>query len=220
MVRPGDEDFAVNVVAGPPPAWLTEAVEAAWERIGAYPDEREARAAIAARHGVDARPTCSCSTARPRGSGCSPPRPPCRAAILMPVVRGAGGGAAGARARALLVRRSEDDGFRLTTVPEDADLVFVTNPCNPTGVLHRGLETLARPGRTLVVDESFMDFVEPPAAERRGRAAHRRPAQPDEGVLDRRPARGLPDRAARARGTPARCPQAAVAGELARRSPR
>ncbi len=53
--------------------------------------------------------------------------------------------------------------FRLepTAVPDDADLVVVGNPTNPTGVLHaaREIRRLVRPGRLVVVDEAFMDFV-------------------------------------------------------------
>ncbi|MCA2342638.1 threonine-phosphate decarboxylase, partial [Mycobacterium intracellulare] len=46
-------------------------------------------------------------------------------------------------------------------VPEDADLVVVGNPTNPTSVLHGREELLAlrRPGRILVVDEAFADSI-------------------------------------------------------------
>ena len=46
-------------------------------------------------------------------------------------------------------------------VPDDADLVMVGNPTNPTGVLHPAetLRALTRPGRLVVVDEAFIDTV-------------------------------------------------------------
>jgi len=46
-------------------------------------------------------------------------------------------------------------------VPQDADLVMIGNPTNPTSVLHPAgaIAELARPGRYLVVDEAFMDAV-------------------------------------------------------------
>ena len=46
-------------------------------------------------------------------------------------------------------------------MPEDADLVVVGNPTNPTGVLHPRalLASLVRPDRVVVADEAFMDAV-------------------------------------------------------------
>jgi histidinol-phosphate aminotransferase len=55
----------------------------------------------------------------------------------------------------------EAGGFRLdpALIPQDADLVFLGNPTNPTSVLHPAgtVAALARPGRVLVVDEAFAD---------------------------------------------------------------
>jgi histidinol-phosphate aminotransferase len=53
--------------------------------------------------------------------------------------------------------------FRLAdaAVPDEADLVVVGNPTNPTSVLHtrEAVLALGRPGRIVVVDEAFADAV-------------------------------------------------------------
>jgi hypothetical protein len=57
----------------------------------------------------------------------------------------------------------QDDGFALdpARVPEDAALVFIGNPTNPTSRLHprASILGLVRPGRLVVVDEAFMDVA-------------------------------------------------------------
>ena len=60
--------------------------------------------------------------------------------------------------------------YRLGDVPDRADLVVVGNPTNPTGVLHEDLGRLCRPGRTVVVDEAFMDAVPGEPGSLAGRA--------------------------------------------------
>jgi len=56
---------------------------------------------------------------------------------------------------------SPEDGYALRPelVPDEADLVVIGNPTNPTSVLHpaEAIAKLARPGRVLVVDEAFAD---------------------------------------------------------------
>ena len=73
-----------------------------------------------------------------------------------------------ARGRRLPARRGR-------SCPDDADLVFVGNPTNPTSVLHPAAEIakLARPGRVLVVDEAFADTTYRTGRRRRARVARR-----------------------------------------------
>ena len=157
---PGLVDLAVNVSAAPP-AWLAAALGSPAEWT-AYPDAREARSALAARHGVaeeSVLPTAGAAeafTLAARGLGARRP------VVVHPQFTEP---EAALRRAGLFVRRAVlPPPFILdpALVPEDADLVVVGNPTNPTGVLHARESVLAlrRPGRTLLVDEAFMDYVD------------------------------------------------------------
>lgn len=156
-------DCAVNVRSGTPPAWLRAAVVDAVDGLGRYPDQERALAAVARRHGRPADDVLLTAGAAEAFVLLARALPLRRAVVVHPqftepeaALRAAGH----AVTRVLL---DPDCGFRLdpALVPEDADLVVVGNPTNPTGVLHGAdeLRALARPGRVLVVDEAFMDFV-------------------------------------------------------------
>lgn len=162
QVPPGAVDLAVNVQPGPP-TWLADRLAAATRDLAAYPDDGPARAAAAARHGRppdEALVVAGAAEAfwllpralRPRLAACvhpsfTEPEAALRAAGV-PVVR---------------VHRHPGDAWRLdpSAVPDDADLVVVGRPDNPTGVtddLDR-ITALCRPGRTVVVDEAFAEFL-------------------------------------------------------------
>ncbi|WP_263494667.1 Rv2231c family pyridoxal phosphate-dependent protein CobC [Streptomyces sp. PSKA30] len=156
-------DLAVNVRAGTPPAWLREVIAGSLGGLAAYPDGRCARAAVAARHGL--APDRVLLTAGAAEAFVLLAR---ALKVRQPVVvhpqftePEAALRDAGHTVDRVLLR--EEDGFRLdpAAVPEDADLVVIGNPTNPTSVLHPAgaIARLARPGRTLVVDEAFMDAV-------------------------------------------------------------
>ncbi|MBW3653083.1 MAG: bifunctional adenosylcobinamide kinase/adenosylcobinamide-phosphate guanylyltransferase [Actinobacteria bacterium] len=164
LVRPSDADHAVNVLAGGPPAWLREALARALEDdISSYPREDEAVVALAALHGrapAEIVPTNGAAQAlwllpaalRPRLAACLLPGFTETEVALhahgVPVAR--------------VLRRAEDD-FALdpAAVPQAADLVVVGNPASPSGTLAAAQSVLGlrRPGRTVVVDEAFMDLV-------------------------------------------------------------
>ncbi|MFF0205062.1 Rv2231c family pyridoxal phosphate-dependent protein CobC [Streptomyces sp. NPDC005017] len=156
-------DLAVNVRADTPPAWLREVIAGSLAGLAAYPDGRAARAAVAARHGLP--PERVLLTAGAAEAFVLLAR---ALKVRQPVVvhpqftePEAALRDAGHTVDRVLLR--EADGFRLDTglVPEGADLVVIGNPTNPTSVLHpaAAIAALARPGRTLVVDEAFLDAV-------------------------------------------------------------
>ncbi|WP_116112305.1 cobyrinate a,c-diamide synthase [Austwickia chelonae] len=161
-LAPGLVDLAVNVRPARTPDVLVQAVveDADW---AAYPDVRPLREALAAHHGVPVE------SVLPTAGGAEAFTLVARAvAASMPVVvhpqftePEAALTAAGRRVRRHVLTAGH--GFRLDpgAIADDADLVVVGNPTNPTSVLHPAsvLDALRRPGRVLVVDEAFMDAV-------------------------------------------------------------
>ncbi|GHD25545.1 aminotransferase [Streptomyces violarus] len=156
-------DLAVNVRADTPPVWLREHIAASLGGLAAYPDGRAARAAVAARHGLPAERVLLTAGAAEAFVLLARALKVRRPVVVHPqftepeaALRDAGHTVGRVLLRA-------QDGFRLdpAAVPEDADLVVIGNPTNPTSVLHPAetIAGLARPGRVLVVDEAFMDAV-------------------------------------------------------------
>ncbi|WP_319945863.1 Rv2231c family pyridoxal phosphate-dependent protein CobC [Nocardia macrotermitis] len=162
-VRPGMLDFAVNVQGEGPPGWLRERLVGRLGGLGRYPGEGEDRAArdvVAGRHGRGADEVLLLAGAA-EGFVMLPKLASRLAAVIHPsftepelALREAGV----AVARVVL-----DEPYVLdpALVPEEADLVVLGNPTNPTSVLHPAetIRALRRPGRVVVVDEAFADAV-------------------------------------------------------------
>ncbi|MFD5000180.1 Rv2231c family pyridoxal phosphate-dependent protein CobC [Streptomyces buecherae] len=156
-------DLAVNVRADTPPNWLKSRIAASIDTLAAYPDGTAARAAVAERHGLAPERvllTAGAAEAFVLIARALPGRHPVVVHPQFTEPEAALRDAGRAVRRVLL---ESADGFRLRpdAVPDDADLVVIGNPTNPTSVLHpaEAIVELARPGRTLVVDEAFMDAV-------------------------------------------------------------
>jgi histidinol-phosphate aminotransferase len=154
---PGLVDLAVNVRPGTPPGWLRDRLAAV--DLGRYPDQAAARAAVAARHGR--RPDEVLLTAGAAEAFVLLARAlrPRHAVVVHPqftepeaALRAAGH----AVHRVLLPPPFELDPRR---VPDEADLVVLGNPTNPTSVQHHrdAVRALIRPHRLVVVDEAFAD---------------------------------------------------------------
>ena len=166
-------DLAVNVRAGTPPPWLRRLLADTLGGLAAYPDGGSARAAVARRHRRPDNETLLTSGAAEAFVLLARTLKPRRAVVVHPQFTEPEAALrdAGHPVERLLLRPR--DGFRLdpAAVPADADLVVVGNPTNPTSILHpaAGLAALARPGRTLVVDEAFADTVPGEAESLAGR---------------------------------------------------
>ncbi|MYR45693.1 threonine-phosphate decarboxylase [Streptomyces sp. SID5910] len=156
-------DLAVNVRADTPPAWLREHVAGSLGSLAAYPDGRAARAAVAARHGLPVERVLLTAGAAEAFVLLARALKVRRPVVVHPQFTEPEAALRDAGHTVGRVLLREADGFRLdpAAVPEDADLVVIGNPTNPTSVLHPAdaIASLARPGRTLVVDEAFMDAV-------------------------------------------------------------
>jgi histidinol-phosphate aminotransferase len=161
-VAPGLVDLAVNVRADPPPEWLRAPIAAALDDLARYPDDGPARAALAGRHG---RTPAEVLTTAGAAQGfvllaraLSGVRRP---VVVHPQFTEAEAALAAAGHRVERVLLPAPYHLDPDLVPDDADLVVVGNPTNPTSVLHPAavLARLARPGRILVVDEAFADTV-------------------------------------------------------------
>ena len=162
-VRPGDADHAVNVMAGDPPAWLRAALETALDDADRYPREDDAIAALAALHGRDRTEIVPTNGAAEALWLLGPALRPALAACVHPAFTEAEAGLHAHGVPVVRVQRDPERGFALVpaAVPADADLVIVGHPASPSGTLDpaEALLALRRPGRTLVVDEAFMDLV-------------------------------------------------------------
>ena len=154
-------DFAVNVRVPQPPRWLRDRLAAGLDALAAYPDATAATEAIAARHGrspAEVLLTSGAAEAFVLLARVLRPRHPL---VVHPQFTEP---EAALRAAGHTVDRHLLTGaFTLDpeAVPADADLLVLGNPTNPTSVLHPApaITRLLKPGRTVVVDEAFMDAV-------------------------------------------------------------
>ncbi|MFC7359884.1 cobyrinate a,c-diamide synthase [Nocardioides astragali] len=158
---PGLVDLAVNVFDGPRPRWLDRALADSITDSDSYPDASAAETAVARRHGRGTGDVLATAGAAEAFTLVARLRPWRHAVVVHPqftepeVALRTAGHAPGQ------VVLTHDDGFRLDPrqVPDDADLVVIGNPTNPTGVRHpaSAITSLARVGRLVVVDEAFLD---------------------------------------------------------------
>ena len=156
-------DFAVNVHDGPRPEWLDDALRASLDDVGTYPNAIAAEAALARRHGREASEVLATAGAAEAFALIARARDWTRPVVVHPQFTEPDVALTAAGHPPEHVLLDAGAGFALdpALVPDDADLVLVGNPTNPTSVLHpeSTLRALARPGRILVVDEAFMDSV-------------------------------------------------------------
>ena len=165
LVRPGDADHAVNVVAQGPPSWLTDALAGVLleGRLTRYPDVTEAERALAGLYGRTPAEVVATNGAAQALWLLPAALRPTLAACVHPLFTEAEAALHAHRVPVIRVHRDPADDFALdpAAIPESADLVILGNPAAASGTLAsaQSVRALLRPGRTVVVDEAFMDLV-------------------------------------------------------------
>ncbi|WGX99055.1 Rv2231c family pyridoxal phosphate-dependent protein CobC [Nocardioides sp. L-11A] len=154
-------DLAVNVYDGTRPPWLDDALRGSLDAVGAYPDPSAARTAVAAHHGRAEGEVLVTAGAAEAFTLVARLRSWRRPVVVHPQFTEPHAALAQAGHEVTPVVLPEPFALDPALLPEDADLVMIGNPTNPTGVLHPAdlLAGLRRPGRLVVVDEAFMDCV-------------------------------------------------------------
>ncbi|MFI6521272.1 Rv2231c family pyridoxal phosphate-dependent protein CobC [Spirillospora sp. NPDC050679] len=158
-VGEGLRDFAVNVRTGTPPAWLAERIRDSVADLAAYPDPTAARLAVARRHGRAPGEVLLTAGAAEAFVLLARVLKPRHAVVVHPQFTEPEAALRAAGHEVERVVLGKDFALDPDAVPAAADLVMIGNPTNPTSVLHpaAAIAALARPGRTVVVDEAFMD---------------------------------------------------------------
>ena len=156
-------DFAVNVYPGPRPIWLEQTLRDSIDHLDRYPSADAAEVAVAERHGRSRDQVLATAGAAEAFALIARARPWGHPVVVHPQFTEPHAALEQAGHRVTSVLCTPESGFALDpdAVPEDADLVLLGNPTNPTGVLHPAdlVRALMRPGRLVVVDEAFMDTV-------------------------------------------------------------
>jgi histidinol-phosphate aminotransferase len=172
-------DLAVNVRRAPMPSWLAEPLAASLGALTAYPNETAAVRAVAARHRRDpAEVLLTAGAAQAFVLIAQAFRDAVKPVVVHPQFTEPEAALRNAGHRVERVLLRPEDGFRLdpALIPDDADLVVIGNPTNPTSVLHPAADiaSLARPGRIVVLDEAFADTTYRPgvAGEPESLAGH------------------------------------------------
>jgi len=163
MVPHGALDFAVSVHGDGPPPHLRAVLVAALDGLGRYPDATAAREAAAGRHRREPDEVLVTAGAAEAFRLLATVLRPRRAAVVHPQFTEPEAALRAAGTPVTRVARAAARGWAVdpTAVPDGADLVVLGNPNNPTGTLDPPdrVAALCRPGRTVVVDEAFLDFV-------------------------------------------------------------
>ncbi|KKC02284.1 hypothetical protein AWC17_02595 [Mycobacterium nebraskense] len=162
-VAPGMLDFAVNVRHAQPTEWLVRRLAARLPDLARYPsaqDVQSAQDAVAERHGRRPDEVLPLAGAAEGFALLSNLRP-ARVAIVAPSFTEPADALTAAGVPVHHVVLEPPFSLEGVTIPDDADLVVVGNPTNPTAVVHTREQLLAlrRPGRILVVDEAFADSI-------------------------------------------------------------